>query len=59
MILGDRETHFVSLNAIIDQLREKREFDLNLQQLILRQKGLTDSNDDQKDRAKGINREID
>ena len=43
---------------IIDQLKDKWDFDLNLAELIRRQKDNADSNDSIKNRALGINREI-
>jgi len=46
------------LNVIIDKLKYKRDFYLNLSELIQRQKANADANDSIKNRALGINREI-
>lgn len=58
LTLGEKETYFLNLNVIIDQLKDKRDFDLNLSELIQRQKANADANDSIKNRALGINREI-
>ena len=58
LTLGEKETYFLNLNVIIDQLKDKRDFDLNLSEFIQRQKANADANDSIKNRALGINREI-
>jgi hypothetical protein len=58
IMLCEKETYFLSLNVIIDNLKDKRDFDLNLNELIARQKANSDANDSIKNRGLGINREI-
>ncbi|MBK8157219.1 MAG: hypothetical protein IPK55_15235 [Streptococcus sp.] len=48
--MGEKETYFLNLNVIIDQLKDKRDFDLNLSELIQRQKSQC--------RCKRLNQEI-